>query len=299
MSWFFSSAAAPATQAAAPQSPASAAAAAFGAAAQDERVQQSARAFAHDPGVQAAAKGFATDKRVHEAALKSVGLGGGGCTSTSTDDSERESGRTSRSNSSVTQQAPARRRSAVESAALGAFAPSATTETERTKADSKTRMPGPLVEQKEDQEEDEEGKEIGKNDGKHEAWFDRIQRPIPGMRDDCAFAQQLRLYALAGNLEREGTEVKQETMRNHCKSGHTEGASGNNPTLVDLFENLLLLHSRKEETRDHASPSRPGFDQAQYAEQGRLADLMVQRIGLAAEEEEREKSVQARMQYHR
>ena len=80
--------------------------------------------------------------------------------------------------------------------------------------------------------------------------------------------------------------VQEELRRKSVKRGRT---LGNDPTLVDLFQNLLV-HS-KMEAQDRVSSSNLSFDQVQYAEQGRLADLMVQRIGLAADEEERAMAV--------
>ena len=280
MSWFFSSPgpAAPA-EPPAPQSPASAAAAAFGAAAKDERVQQSAREFLEDPGVQVAAKDFVSDQRVQTAALKSVGLGGA-VDSPLDHQSAQPSGLASRSASTPQRvtRVPTRRNSADETAVIAAFAPAVDAASD---AEMETRLVSGAKEEKVEREEED-----GKDNDEKLGWFDRIQMSIPGVADDSAFAQQLRLYALAGNLERECSEVQEELRRKSVKRGRT---LGNDPTLVDLFQNLLV-HS-KMEAQDRVSSSNLSFDQVQYAEQGRLADLMVQRIGLAADEEERAMAV--------
>ena len=114
----------------------------------------------------------------------------------------------------------------------------------------------------------------GKKSGtEHAAWLDRIEKPIPGVPLDSMFAQQLRFYALAGNLEKKGKENAEILRRKRKKDGQPVDSSGE-LTLVDLFEKLL--HNSRREPQHVQMES---ADEEQFAEQGSSVDGPANDVG--------------------
>ena len=280
MSWFFSSTPLPSSsndaknhteEALAPVSPASAAAAAFEAVKSDEQVRGAVVSFASDPEVQRAAYAFASNDRVQAAALDAAGVGG------------QQNIANAHKSDSVNQ--PSAKASSVTA---GHDKRTATLKNETEKPDrlhkSLERSSSRLT--SEETVKLMSGLQNSKN-GNNDApsFVSEMRMKIPGVPDDSVFLQQLRLYALAGNLERQRMQPEGCWSQSEC-----HGNSVMNPEdacLVDLFEELLMS-SMREAKDTSAAPmvhNDAEMNETQRAEQGKLADLMLQRLTLAIEEE--------------